>query len=94
MSFLKKLFGGGNSAPKEPEGGEPIEYKGYSIKATPFMADGQYQCCGVISREIDGEVKEHRFIRADKLSSLDDAIQIIHRKGQQMVDQMGDRMFA
>lgn len=95
MSFLNKLFGGGTPAtPKEPDGGAPVAYKGFSIRATPFVADGQYQCCGVITREIDGETKEHRFIRADKFSSLDDAIQIIQRKGQQMIDQMGDRIFS
>lgn len=94
MSFLKRLFGGGGGDGGEVSGGAPIEYKGFSIRATPFKADGQYQCCGVISKEIAGELKKHRFIRADKLASLDDAIAISLRKGQQIVDEQGERAFA
>ncbi len=95
MSFLKRLFGGGGSGTSGGEiAGEPIEYKGFSIRATPFKADGQYQCCGVISKEVGGEVKEHRFIRADRFSSPDEAAPIILRKGQQIVDEQGERMFA
>jgi hypothetical protein len=94
MSFLKRLFGGGrDEAGTGDAAGEPLEYKGFSIRATPFKADGQYQCCGVISKEIGGETKEHRFIRADKFSSIDDAVPVTLRKGQQIVDEQGERMF-
>lgn len=95
MSFLKRLFGGGQAATGgDAPAGEPLEYKGFSIRATPFKADGQYQCCGVVSKEIGGELKEHRYIRADKFSSIDEAVPIILRKGQQIVDEQGDRMFG
>lgn len=95
MSFLKRLFGGGErDGAREETAGEPLVYKGFSIRATPFKADGQYQCCGVISKEIGGETREHRFIRADKFSSLDDAAAVILRKGQQIVDEQGERMFG
>ena len=96
MSFLKRLFGGGGSGPPagEATAGEALDYKGFSIRATPFKADGQYQCCGVISKEIGGEVKEHRFIRADRFSSPDEAAPIILRKGQQIVDEQGERVFG
>jgi hypothetical protein len=94
MSFLKRLFGGGGAATSGEAAGEPLDYKGFSIRATPFKADGQYQCCGVISKEIGGETKEHRFIRADKFSSADEAVPIILRKGQQIVDEQGERMFG
>ena len=95
MSFLKRLFGGGREGGGgEVAAGAPLEHKGFSIRATPFKADGQYQCCGVISKEVGGEMKEHRFIRADKFSSLDDAVSITLRKGQQIVDEQGERMFG
>jgi len=95
MSFLKRLFGGGESGGRGPAAeSEPVEYKGFSIRATPFKDGGQLQCCGVISKEIGGEMKEHRFIRADKFSSVDEATPIILRKGQQIVDEQGERMFA
>ena len=100
MSFFKKLFGGG--APRDDKGGgtgsgqvgEAIDYKGYSIKATPFAAEGQYQTCGVVSRVVDGALKEHRFIRADRLASKEAAAELALRKGQQMVDEQGDHMFG
>ena len=94
MSFLKRLFGGGErDGEREAPGGEPLDYKGFSIRATRFKAEGQFQCCGVISKEIGSETKEHRFIRADKFSSLDDAVAVILRKGQQIVDEQGERIF-
>ena len=71
MSFLKKLFGIGNSAESavgEPKAAGEAEHKGFTIRATPFKQDGQYQTCGVISKEIDGVVKEHKFIRADRFA--------------------------
>ncbi len=91
MSFFKKLFGGGG--PDAVDGGEPVEHKGYVIRATPYQEGGQYQTCGVISKEIDGETKEHRFVRADRTNSVDEAIAISLRKGQQIVDEQGDTIF-
>lgn len=97
MSFLKRLFGlggadaggDGNAAPA----GE-IEHRGYIVKATPFKAEGQYQTCGVISREVEGVLKEHKFIRADRFAGLDDAVQTALNKGRQIIDEQGDRMFG
>ena len=69
---------------------------GYDIiRATPYKAEGgQYQTCGVVSKEIDGVVKEHRFIRADRFAALDDAVDISITKGQQLVDEQGERLFG
>jgi len=75
MSFLKKLFCGGATA-EEPIVHKEIEHKGFTIRATPFKSEGQYQTSGTVSREIDGVRKEHNFIRADRFTSLDDAIDI------------------
>jgi hypothetical protein len=97
MSFLKKLFGlggggAGEARPAEPAG--QIEHKGFLIQATPFKADGQYQTCGVVSKEIDGARKEHRFIRADRFASVEDAVDVSLRKGTQLVDEQGERIFG
>lgn len=94
MSFLKKLFGGGESKPAAPAkpAGE-AEHKGFLIQATPFKADGQYQTCGVITKEVDGAVKEHKFIRADRFAGLDDVVQITLAKGRQIIDEQGERIF-
>lgn len=97
MSFLKKLFGGGGASSEEPVETKPlkeVEHKGFTIRATPFKADGQYQTCGVISKQVGSEAKEHRFIRADRFASIDDAVDVSIRKGQQMIDEQGERMFG
>ncbi|RVD15887.1 MAG: hypothetical protein EOS73_01860 [Mesorhizobium sp.] len=99
MSFLKRLFGGGGDGTQaaEPTSAAPakqVEHKGFLISATPYKADGQYQTCGVVSKEIDGVVKEHKFIRADRFAGLDDAVDISIKKGIQLVDEQGDRIFG
>ena len=94
MSFLKRLFGGGSSG--EASSAKPakeIEHKGFTIAATPYKNDGQYQTCGVVSKEIGGVMKEHRFVRADRFAALDDAVDVSIRKGQQIVDEQGERIF-
>jgi hypothetical protein len=95
MSFFKKLFGGSsseNAAPAKAAG--EAEHNGFIIKATPFKADGQYQTCGVVSKEIDGVVKEHKFIRADRFASLEDVVTVTLNKGRQIIDEQGERIFT
>ena len=95
MSFLKKLFGigGGSGAPAAlPERTEP--YEGFEIRATPYEEEGKYQLCGVISREVDGVRREHRYVRADRFSTVEDAIEMTLFKGRQIIDQTGERLFA
>ena len=98
MSFLKRLFGGGRGGetaePKSAAPAKQVEHKGFLISATPYKTDGQYQTCGVVSKEVDGVVKEHKFIRADRFAGLDDAVYISIKKGIQLVDELGDRIFG
>lgn len=98
MSFLKRLFGGGGgSEPAESKSAAPakqVEHKGFLISATPYKAEGQYQTCGVVSKEVDGVIKEHKFIRADRFAGLDDAVDISIKKGMQLIDEQGERIFG
>jgi len=94
MSFLKRLFGGGGASREAGSQSDPVEYRGYSIVATPFAAEGQFQTCGVISKEVDGVVKEHRFVRADRFASANEAASFAERKAQQIIDEQGDRIFG
>ena len=95
MSFLKRLFGGGSGdAPASTAPAKQVEHNGFTISATPYKADGQYQTCGVVSKEIGGVVKEHRFIRADRFAGLDDAVDISIKKGIQLVEEQGERLFG
>lgn len=98
MSLFSKLFGGGQAGadarPETTAATQEIEHKGFTIRATPFKAEGQFQCCGVVTKEVDGIVKEHKFIRADRFASLDDAADFALRKGRQLVDEQGERIFG
>lgn len=95
MSFLKKLFGKAkntDTAVKDIPGSE-LEYEGFVIRATPYAAEGQLQSCGIISKTINGEMKEYRFVRADRFSTMDDAVRMVHIKGRQIIDENGDDIF-
>ena len=91
MSFLKRLFGGGNKSAKAHT---EAEHKGFKIECTPMPESGQYRVCALISKEIGGEVKEHTLIRADVCGSIDDASEIAMRKSRQIIDEQGERIFG
>jgi hypothetical protein len=97
VSFLKSLFGGGKreeAAPGEAPAGPAVEYKGFRIRPAPFQAGGQYQTSGLIEKDFPEGTKTHRFIRADKHASKDDATAFSVTKAQQIIDEQGDRVFA
>ena len=97
MSFLKRLFGGGSSdkpEPREAAATAEIEYKGFTIKAMPFKEQGQYQTAGTIERIVDGALKQHKFVRADRSPSVDEVTDLALSKGRLMVDQQGDGVFG
>ena len=93
MSFLKRLFGGGDdaSAPAAPM--KQVEHEGFVIRATPYKEGAEFQTCGVVSKKIDGETKEHRFVRAERFPTLEGAAEHSITKGKQIVDQQGERIF-
>jgi hypothetical protein len=94
MSFLKRLFGGGGHKPAEAGPAATIDHGGYAIHATPYQEQGQWQLCGVIEKEIGGELKSHRFIRADRFPGKDAAVEAVFLKGRLLVDQQGDKLFG
>jgi hypothetical protein len=89
MAFWSKWFSGGAEA-GPAKAVKSLEYKGFVIDAMPYKADGQWQLAGTISK--DG--KQHRFVRADKFSSAEEAADIALSKGQLIVDQSGERIFS
>jgi hypothetical protein len=97
MSFLKSLFGGWSSTESGESGkeilGDPLDYNGFVIRAAPFKSEGQYQTAGIIAKDIAGVRKEHRFIRADRHASLDDALGFSISKAKKIIDEQGERMF-
>ena len=92
MSFLKKLFGGGSGS-KTPSEDDIDTYQGFTILADPMPEGGQFRLAGTITKEIEGEVKSHRLVRADLLSSREEAVQFTLRKARQVIDEQGERLF-
>ncbi len=88
--MFRRLLGGGE---REPPRGETVEYQGYSITPTPMAQGGQYLTAGIISKETPEGRKEHRFIRADTHASAEAAASFAVRKGQQIIDELGERIF-
>jgi len=87
MGLFSKLFGGGKVAEVAPK---TLEHKGYVITAKSYKVAGVWQLAGEISKA--GRI--HKFVRADQFASADEATEFTLRKGQQIVDQLGDGMFA
>lgn len=94
MSFLKRLFGGAANDDGAAPAAETVEHEGYSIRPEPIRDNGQFRLCAVISREVDGELREHRLIRADMFTSADDAAEAALRKAKLVIAEQGERMFG
>jgi hypothetical protein len=101
MSLWSALFGsksgdksGDKSGSAAAKAADPVEYKGFVIRAAPYKNDGgQYQTAGTIEREVGGVRQEHRFIRADAYASYDDALAFTLNKARQIIDLQGERIF-
>ncbi|WP_070966425.1 HlyU family transcriptional regulator [Vibrio sonorensis] len=92
MGLFSRLFGS-KQEPAKPKEVEPVEYKGYLIYQESLPESGQYRIAGRITKEIDGEIKVHRFIRSDVLPSESDANEFMLKKAHMFIDQMGDNIF-
>lgn len=94
MGFLSRLFGKkeDNQTSSAPEV-EPLEYKGYLIYPESISEQGQYRIAGRICKEVDNDLKTHRFIRSDLLASLDSANELMITKSKMCIDQQGDGLF-
>lgn len=93
MSFWKNLFGGGGGEPRQEAPAPGEEYNGFTIRATPMSVGSEFQLAGRIEREIDGELKTYDFVRADRMSSRDDAVALAVSKGRQIIDEQGVGLF-
>lgn len=93
--FFGKLFGGAsNDAPSgSASEGDPVEFEGYTIRPAPIAEGGQFRTAGFIEREIDGEARRTRFIRADHNASRDAAIEHSVQKARQIIREQGDSLF-
>lgn len=94
MSFFSKLFGGGQDAASgEPKILGQEDYKGYEITAIEMKQGSEFILAGNISKTINDELKVKKFVRADRLTSAEQASETALRKAKQIIDQEGDRLF-
>ena len=95
INFIKKLFGGDTSGKEKPEQMDPpIEYKDFQIFTCPKEVAGGWSTEAKICKTVDGEEHTHHFIRADKTSTRDSAIELTLSKAKMTIDQVGDRLFS
>jgi hypothetical protein len=92
METLRGLFSPGSQGAAEAAG-EPVEYRGYTIRPAPEKQSSGWNTAGVISKAFPDGVKEHRFVRVDTHSGRDDALAFSITKAQQIIDEQGDRLF-
>lgn len=97
-SFLTRILGSLTGRPPEkeetPKRGEAVDYEGFKIRAAPERADSQWRLAGVIVKPGDDGDLERVFIRADLFTSREEAETFAIRKGQQIIDEQGERLFA
>lgn len=89
-SFVAPKEGSDSAAPSA----DAVEHEGYRIQPAARREGGQWLTVGVIYKEFeDGVVKEQQFIRADFYSSKEEADACAVRKGKQIIDEQGDKLF-
>ena len=93
MSFWKNLFGGGGGEPKAAAQSPGEEYKGFTIRPTLMPVGSEFQLAGRIERDVDGERKTYDFVRADRMSSRDEAESMALAKARQIIDEQGAALF-
>ncbi|WP_193367158.1 HlyU family transcriptional regulator [Pelagibius marinus] len=94
MGLFSKFFGGGGgSADGDAREGNEVDYQGFKITPAAQPQNGQWLTAGVIRKEVGGEVKEHRFLRADTHASAEAANDFAVIKARQIIDEQGERIF-
>ena len=93
MSFWKSLFGGGSSESEARRARRSSTTASPSARR-PTRPRGNIRPPGSITKDVGGVAKEHKFIRADRHASYDDAVEFSLAKARQIVDQQGERMFS
>ena len=91
MSLLSRLFGGSSGSKAEVQ---PETFQDFKIFAEPEKSGGGFRIAARIEKEIDGEVKSHRMIRADTCNSADEARELSLAKAKMLIEQQGETIFG
>lgn len=74
--------------------GKPVNYEGLIIHAAPEREGDRWRLAGVIIKKVGDRNLERTFVRADTFSSVQDAEVFAIRKGKQIIDEQGSRLFS
>lgn len=94
--FLKKLFGGGNTASAGDTGSQAATeiYKDIEIRAAPMPeAGGQFRIAGTLTLSVEGGQEVRRFIRADLVAGKEEAVKMTVEKARMIIDQQGEHLW-
>lgn len=91
MSWLSRLFAG--SSEEKPEA-EPVIHDGFGIFVEPVKESGGFRVSARIEKAIGGEVRTHRMVRADTVSTAEAAAEMTLRKAKSLIDQQGESIFG
>ncbi|MDD9874243.1 MAG: HlyU family transcriptional regulator [Gammaproteobacteria bacterium] len=97
IRFLKKHPGAGarTGATAKPAREEPAEANaGISISPCPRSVGGGWSTEAVIRKTVDGEARQHAFIRADTSPTREAAAALAISKARTLIDQQGDEIFS
>ena len=94
MSWLSKLFGGkaDDAAVSSAAGAATEDYKGLRITPEPIREGQVWRIAARIRGEVDGATRTHHMIRADTLSSREEAAVASVDKAKKMIDEQGMRV--
>jgi len=95
-NLFKSLFGSGSSAENKgvsSTAADAVEYNGFTIVAEPINDGGQYRTAGTISKLVNGEQRETRFIRADNNGDHQASVDHCLYKAKQIIDEQGESIF-
>ena len=90
MSWFSRLFSGSNN--DEPKS-EPVDHNGFRIFVDPIKESAGFRVAARIEKEVGGEVRTHRMVRADTVSTAEAAAEMTLRKAKSLIDQQGESIF-
>ncbi len=91
MSWFSRLL---NGSPAEQPQAEPVLHEGFRIFVDPIKESAGFRVAARIEKEIGGEVRTHRMVRADTVSTAEAAAEMTLRKAKSLIDQQGESIFG
>jgi hypothetical protein len=92
MPLWSRIFGG--KQPKEPASAPSEEHKGFRITPMPIREGGQYRIAARIEKEVVGVPRIYDLVRADTVTTPDEARVLSVAKARQVIDEQGEGVFG